>query len=54
MVHLTRDEERPPTVIWHYLEQQYGALGNELLMRLMRYLYLFFQGPFYSVKENTP
>lgn len=54
MVHLTRDEERPPTVIWHYLEQQYGALGNDLLMRLMRYLYLFFQGPFYSVKENTP
>ena len=37
-----------------HLEQQYGALGNDLLMRLMRYIYLFFQGPFYSVAENAP
>ena len=54
MVELTRDEHKPPTVIWQHLEQQYGALGNALLMRLMRHLYLFFQGPFYSVRENAP
>ena len=53
MVQLTRDDEKPPDILWQYLEQQYGALGNELLMRLMRYIYLFFQGPFYSVQENT-
>lgn len=47
------DGHKPPDVIWQRLEQHYGALGNDLLMRLMRYIYLFFQGPFYSVAENA-
>lgn len=54
MVELTRSGYKRPAVIWQHLEQQYGALGNDLLMRLMRYIYLFFQGPFYSVAENAP
>ncbi len=54
MMQLAQDEHKPPTMLWQHIEHQYGALGNPLLMRITRYLYLFFQGPFYSVKENMP
>ena len=33
MVELTRGGHKQPAVIWQHLEQQYGALGNDLLMR---------------------
>ncbi len=41
-----------PYGIWPYFEQLYGPLGNELLIRLTRYIYLFFQGPFYCVMKS--
>lgn len=41
-----------PNAMYQYLEQKFDALGNGLLSRLIRQIYLFFQGPFYSVKEN--
>lgn len=41
-----------PQAIWELLDRKYSALGNELLMRLTRYLYLYFYGSFWSVIGN--
>lgn len=41
-----------PYAVWKLLDYGYGALGNKLLMRLTRYLYLYFYGAFWSVIDN--
>lgn len=41
-----------PQAVWKLLDRKYSSLGNELLMRLTRYLYLYFYGSFWSVIGN--
>lgn len=38
--------------IWKLLDRKYEVLGNELFMRLTRYLYLYFYGSFCNVIDN--
>lgn len=38
--------------IWKFLDRKFGLLKNELFMRLLRYLYLFFYGSFCGVIDN--
>lgn len=40
-----------PYAMWQYFEQKYVALGNAILTRLARQVFLFFQAPFFSVAE---
>lgn len=48
---LTRENERPPCMMWRYFEQKYAALHNALLTRLARQIFLFFQAPIFSVAK---
>lgn len=38
--------------VWRVLDHKYGNLGNELLMRLIRYLYLYFYGSFWGMASD--
>lgn len=38
--------------VWRVLDHKYNHLGNELLMRLIRYLYLYFYGSFWGVAKD--
>ena len=46
---LSQRHEQQPYVMWQYFEQKYVALGNAILTRLARQIFLFFQAPFFSV-----
>ncbi len=37
-----------PYDLWSYVEEKYGCLGNELLMRLIRYIYLLDHGYYFG------
>ncbi len=39
--------------VWKILDRRYNALGNNLLMRLTRYLYLYFYGAFWGVIDDS-
>ena len=49
------DEGNPQAVyaVWKILDRRYSALGNNLLMRLTRYLYLYFYGAFWGVIDDS-
>ena len=49
---LASASHKSPNLIWRHIQLMYGDLGNELFMRLLRHMYLYFQGPFYSVPGN--
>lgn len=49
---LSKTDGRAPYVIWQYFEFKYSSLGNALLTRLARQVFLFFQAPFFSVAEQ--
>lgn len=38
--------------VWAHLDLKYGGLGNEVMIRLVRYLYLFFLGPFLGAVDK--
>ena len=48
----SRQQQTAPAV-WEILDSKYEVLGNELLMRLTRYLYLYFFGSFCGVFVNV-
>lgn len=53
MEQLTEKGGRPPRVMWGYFEQKYAALGNAILIRLARQVFLFFQAPYFSVMDTA-
>lgn len=48
----TKREEQAPYAVWEFLERKYTALGNDLLLRLVWQIYMFFYAPFFSVEGN--
>lgn len=38
--------------IWKFMDRKFELLGNQLFMRLLRYLYLYFYGSFCGVIDN--
>lgn len=47
-----RSDVPPLHSMLHHLQYNYGALKNDLLMRLVLQIFLFFHAPFLSIPEN--
>lgn len=52
MEQLSKTDVPSPAAMLHHLKQQYAPLGNELLMRLVWQMYMFYQAPFFSIPDN--
>lgn len=48
----THGKPQPPYAIWQCLEQKFAGLGNKLIIRLARQVYLFLYAPFFSINGS--
>lgn len=50
----TCGKPQPVYAIWQYLEQNFAALGNQLLIRLAWQVYIFLYAPVFSINGSVP